>query len=87
MGIQHRMAGSTSSIKESGEVSAQTIRSKRKYNDSAPDEALFLAESKVIFLFLHDFSASVAQLDARPTGDRRSLVQPPPRSATFFRGD
>ena len=31
--------------------------------------------------------ASVAQLDARPTGDRRSRVRPPPRSATFFRGD
>ena len=28
--------------------------------------------------------ASVAQLDARPTGDQRSQVRPPPRSATFF---
>ena len=29
--------------------------------------------------------ASVAMLDARPTGDQEA--QPPSRSATFFRGD
>ena len=31
--------------------------------------------------------ASVAQSDARPTGDQEVRVRPPPRSATFFHGD
>ena len=31
--------------------------------------------------------ASVAQLDARPTGDQEVVGSTPPRSATFFRGD
>ena len=32
-------------------------------------------------------AASVAQLDAPSLETRRSRVLPPPRSATFFRGD
>ena len=31
--------------------------------------------------------ASVAQLDARRTGDQEVAGSTPPRSATFFRGD
>ena len=31
--------------------------------------------------------ASVAQLDARPTGDQEVAGLPPSRSATFFHGD
>ena len=32
-------------------------------------------------------SASVAQLDARPTGDQEAAGSIPAGSATFFRGD
>ena len=38
-----------------------------------------------IWLLIGKLSASVAQLDTRSTGDQE--VRPPPRSATFFRGD
>ena len=31
--------------------------------------------------------ASVAQLDARPTGDQEVAGSTPPKSATFFLGD
>ena len=36
---------------------------------------------------LMSMPASVAQLDAPSDETRRSRVQPPPRPATFFRGD
>ena len=38
-------------------------------------------------LLVRYLPASVAQLDARPTGDQEVAGLTPPRSATFFRGD
>ena len=38
-------------------------------------------------LSLHGLLASVAQLDARPTGDQEFAGSTPAGSATFFRGD
>ena len=37
--------------------------------------------------YLHHKPASVAQLDARPTGDQEVAGSTPTRSATFFHGD
>ena len=55
--------------------------------ESSNLELMSLSPVLALSCLLNIWPASVAQLDARPTGDQEVVVQPPPRSATFFRGD
>ena len=50
-------------------------------------DCLLIGRTRLFNSLIHIEPASVAQLDARPTGDQEVAGSTPAGSATFFRGD